>query len=145
PGRCLARATASAVPSTAAPASAPAIAAARPRCAARAAPATAPSAPANPACCTRSEVTRGTYRLCAPIKLRRMWVTSLGFQTDVALRVLEGAETADRGDYLVVRTPVNPDFYWGNFLLLRTWPEAGSADRWLTRFAAEFPAARHVA
>src|SRR5262249_24017897 len=39
----------------------------------------------------------------------------------------------------------NPDFYWGNFLLLRTWPEPGSADRWLARFAAEFPAARHVA
>jgi GNAT superfamily N-acetyltransferase len=74
-----------------------------------------------------------------------MRVTSLGFQTDVALRVLEGAETADRGDYLLVRTPDNPDFYWGNFLLLRTWPEAGSADRWLARFAAEFPAARHVA
>jgi GNAT superfamily N-acetyltransferase len=74
-----------------------------------------------------------------------MRVTSLGFQTDVALRVLEGAKTADRGDYLVVRTPDNPDFYWGNFLLLRTWPEAGSADRWLARFAAEFPAARHVA
>src|SRR6266480_1080855 len=32
-----------------------------------------------------------------------MRVTSLGFQTDLALRVLEGAEVTDRGDYLVVR------------------------------------------
>jgi hypothetical protein len=47
-----------------------------------------------------------------------MQVTSLGFQTDLALRVLEGAEITDRGDYLVVRTPDNPTFYWGNFLLL---------------------------
>jgi GNAT superfamily N-acetyltransferase len=74
-----------------------------------------------------------------------MRVTSLGFRTDVALRVLEGAETTDRGDYLVVRTRDNPDFYWGNFLLLGGWPAAGSAAGWLARFAAEFPAARHVA
>src|ERR1700745_4229136 len=74
-----------------------------------------------------------------------MRVTSLGFRTDVALRVLEGAQTTDRGGYLVVRTRDNPDFYWGNFLLLGAWPEPGSADGWLARFAAEFPAARHVA
>ena len=74
-----------------------------------------------------------------------MRVTSLGFRTDVALRVLEGAETTDRGDYLVVRTPDNPGFYWGNFLLLGAWPGPGTGDGWLARFAAEFPQARHVA
>jgi len=72
-------------------------------------------------------------------------VTSLGFRTDVALRVLEGAEVADRGDYLVVRTPENPDFWWGNFVLMSTPPGPGTASTWLARFAAEFPAARHVA
>ena len=71
-------------------------------------------------------------------------ITSLGFRTDVALRVLEGAEVTDRGDYLVVRSPDNPDFWWGNFLLLAGWPAPGTADRWLARFAAEFPLARHV-
>jgi hypothetical protein len=74
-----------------------------------------------------------------------MRVTSLGFRTDVALRVLEGAETTDRGDYLVVRTPGNPGFYWGNFLLLGAWPGPGTGDGWLARFAAEFPQAGHVA
>src|SRR5262249_13982983 len=74
-----------------------------------------------------------------------MRVTSLGFRTDVALRVLEGAQTTDRGDYLVIRTPGNPDFYWGNFLLLGAWPSPGSGNAWLARFAAEFPRARHVA
>ncbi len=74
-----------------------------------------------------------------------MRVTSLGFRTDVALRVLEGAEITDRGDYLVVRTPGNPGFYWGNFLLLGAWPGPGTGDGWLARFAAEFPQARHVA
>ena len=72
-------------------------------------------------------------------------ITSLGFRTDVALRVLEGAKVTDRGDYLVVRSPGQPDFWWGNFLLLACWPGAGTGDRWLARFAAEFPLARHVA
>ncbi len=74
-----------------------------------------------------------------------MRVTSLGFRTDVALRVLEGAEVADRGDYLVVRSPGHPDYWWGNFLLLGGWPAPGTGDRWLARFAAEFPLARHIA
>jgi ribosomal protein S18 acetylase RimI-like enzyme len=72
-------------------------------------------------------------------------ITSLGFRTDVALRVLEGAEVTGRGDCLVVRTPGHPDFWWGNFLLLARVPRPGEAAAWLARFAAEFPAARHVA
>jgi GNAT superfamily N-acetyltransferase len=71
-----------------------------------------------------------------------MQVMSLGFLTDVALRAAEGAEVADRGDCLVIRTPGNPGFWWGNFLLLGAWPAGGG---WLARFAAEFPRARHVA
>ena len=74
-----------------------------------------------------------------------MRVTSLGLATDVALRVLEGAEVSDRGGYLVVRSPDNPEFWWGNFLILPGRPEPGSAVAWLARFAAEFPRARHVA
>jgi ribosomal protein S18 acetylase RimI-like enzyme len=72
-------------------------------------------------------------------------ITSLGFRTDVALRVLEGAEVTDRGDCQVIRTPHNPDFWWGNFLLLAGVPGPGQGRHWLARFAAEFPAARHVA
>src|SRR5258707_2304195 len=74
-----------------------------------------------------------------------MRVTSLGFRTDLALRVLEGAEITDRGDYTVVRSPDNPTFWWGNFLLLAGWPEPGTGDGWLARFAAEFPQAEHLA
>ncbi len=73
-----------------------------------------------------------------------MRITSLGFRTDVALRVAEGAVVTDRGDYLVVRTPDNPDYWWGNFLLLAAWPGPGTGDAWLARFAAEFPRARHI-
>ena len=70
-------------------------------------------------------------------------LASLGFRTDVALRVAEGSEVTDRGGYLVIRSPGNPGFWWGNFLLLRAWPREG--DGWLDRFAAEFPHAGHVA
>jgi hypothetical protein len=70
-------------------------------------------------------------------------VKSLGFRTDLALRALEGAQISDRGDYLVVRSPDNPDYWWGNFLLIRDPPGTGGS--WLARFDAEFPAARHVA
>ena len=73
-----------------------------------------------------------------------MEVRSLGYRTDLAILELEGSEVADRGDHLVIRTPGNPDYWWGNFLLLREL-RPGSGERWLARFAAEFPGARHVA
>jgi ribosomal protein S18 acetylase RimI-like enzyme len=71
-------------------------------------------------------------------------VRALGFRTDLMIRKLEGSVVVDHGDYLVVRTPQNPAFWWGNFLLLAAAPQAGQARRWLAAFAAEFPAARHV-
>jgi GNAT superfamily N-acetyltransferase len=72
-------------------------------------------------------------------------VRSLGYRTDLAIRGFEGSQIEDRGDYLVVRSPQNPTYWWGNFLLLTAAPEAPEASRWLTRFATEFPAAQHVA
>ena len=60
-----------------------------------------------------------------------MRVTSLGYRTDLALRALEGGTETDRGDYLVVRNPALPDFWWGNFLLLAQPPQIGSAGHWL--------------
>jgi ribosomal protein S18 acetylase RimI-like enzyme len=72
-------------------------------------------------------------------------VRSLGYRTDLMLRRLAGANVLDRGDHLVVETPANPAFYWGNFLLLAEPPDRGSAGRWLDVFAAELPVAKHVA
>jgi ribosomal protein S18 acetylase RimI-like enzyme len=69
-------------------------------------------------------------------------VRSLGFATDLMIRRLAGSEIADRGDYLVVRTPRNPTFYWGNFVLVS--PEV-PAEEWLGLFAREFTGAGHVA
>jgi ribosomal protein S18 acetylase RimI-like enzyme len=72
-------------------------------------------------------------------------VSSLGFRTDLALLERAGSTVEDRGDHLVVRTPENPEFYWGNFLLLDHVPGAEHVEEWLDRFAETFPEARHRA
>ena len=72
-------------------------------------------------------------------------VISLGYRTDLMLRELEGSQISDHGDYLAIRSPANPDFWWGNFLLLAQPPGPGTAGQWLARFAAQFPDAGHVA
>jgi len=72
-------------------------------------------------------------------------VRSLGYRTDLMVRALEGASIEDRGDYLVIRTPGNPTYWWGNFLLLPGAQRPGEADAWLATFATEFPHARHIA
>jgi predicted GNAT family acetyltransferase len=71
-------------------------------------------------------------------------VRSLGYRTDLAILALEGSQVTDRGDCLVIRTPRNPNYWWGNFLLLRDLKPGSGAD-WMARFAAEFPGARHMA
>lgn len=73
-----------------------------------------------------------------------MEVRSLGYRTDLAILALEGSQVTDRGDHLVIRTPGNPGFWWGNFMLLGDL-KPGSGCGWLARFAAEFPDARHIA
>ncbi len=72
-----------------------------------------------------------------------MHLDSLGLRTDLALLRFGGSEISDRGDHLVIRSPHNPDHWWGNFLLLRSAPDATAVDSWLDRFAAAFPAASH--
>ena len=74
-----------------------------------------------------------------------MHVSSLAFRTDLALLRLGGSLVEDRADCLVVRTPANPTFWWGNFLLLPAVPPAADVDGWLGRFSSEFPVAAHVA
>ena len=70
---------------------------------------------------------------------------SLGWATDVAVLEHTGSTVDDRGDHLVVRTPHNPTFHWGNCVLV-TDPEAlDDAERWMHVFRTAFPAADWVA
>ena len=61
---------------------------------------------------------------------------SLGWRTDLIFARFDG-KVAPRSDHLVIRTPPNPTFWWGNFLLFDHAPRAGDAARWLARFADE--------
>jgi len=72
-------------------------------------------------------------------------LVSLGFLTDLALLRLGGTHVDDRGDFLVVRSPHNPTYWWGNFLLLGPVPAPEDSQRWLDQFARAFPQAGHVA
>lgn len=74
-----------------------------------------------------------------------MQLRSLGYRTDLALLQLGGSVVEDRGTHLVVRTPANPTFHWGNYLLLAQPPEPGEADHWVRTFEREFPEAQHRA
>jgi len=70
---------------------------------------------------------------------------SLAWRTDLIFPRFDG-EILDRGRYLVIRTPSNPTFYWGNFLLFDRPPAPGDDERWPRLFAEEIgapPRVRH--
>ena len=74
-----------------------------------------------------------------------MAIASLGYRTDLMLLGLQGSVIEQRVGYQVIRTPANPTFHWGNFVLLDRPPAPGTVSSWTTTFAREFPAAEHVA
>ena len=61
------------------------------------------------------------------------------------VRERSSSSVTDHGDHLVVRTPTNPSFWWGNFILVAGPPAPGDATRWRALFASEFPHADHCA
>jgi ribosomal protein S18 acetylase RimI-like enzyme len=63
-------------------------------------------------------------------------VRSLGYRTDLIFNAFEG-QVIDHGDHLSIRTPSNPSFYWGNYLLFKGPPQAGDYERWRALFARE--------
>ena len=77
-----------------------------------------------------------------------MHVTTLGLATDLMLARWT-SEVHDRGAYLVVRTPREPDFWMGNALVVPAPGESDDAGMWLARwqgvFEREHPGAAHRA
>lgn len=68
-----------------------------------------------------------------------MWdLRSLLFRTDLFLTSFDG-EVLDRGRYVVVRTPTNPGYHWGNFLLYPEPPDAAAPRAWRDDHARELP------
>ena len=71
---------------------------------------------------------------------------SLGWATDLAV-LAPSATFEARDGHLVVRTPGNPGYYWGNFLLFPAAPGPGDLARWEAAFTAAFghePRVRHT-
>ncbi len=71
-------------------------------------------------------------------------IHSLGYKTDLFFRGFEG-EVLEREQYTVIRTPKNPTFRWGNFLLFKHAPSKADLEPWLAAFALEHPNAPHIA
>ena len=73
---------------------------------------------------------------------------SLGWQSHL-LACRFGAEITERDDCIVLRSPGNPSYYWGNCLILPAAPRDEELTYWLARFAEEItsrqPASKHVA
>ncbi len=65
-----------------------------------------------------------------------MHVQSLGYRTDLIFPRFDG-QIIDRGNYLVILTPTNPNFYWGNFILFSTPPQTGDLEKWKAIFSRE--------
>jgi RimJ/RimL family protein N-acetyltransferase len=78
------------------------------------------------------------------------WLDQLsqGWRTDLIFPRLD-AQVVARPGYLLVRTPHNPTFWWGNFLLFDHAPVQGEGAQWLARFDAEIASrqceSRHLA
>jgi GNAT superfamily N-acetyltransferase len=73
-------------------------------------------------------------------------IRSLALQTELALAATRGTVT-DRGDYIVVETPDDPGYYYGNLLVLPAAPQVGEVAYWTRRFADELgkkPGIEHV-
>lgn len=70
---------------------------------------------------------------------------SLGPYTDLAVLRLSGSAIDTRDDHLIVRTPANPDFHWGNCLHVTDPDRVDDPERWVAAFRQEFPDARHRA
>jgi len=67
-----------------------------------------------------------------------------GWATDLAILEHTGSVVEERADHLVVRTPTNPGFHWGNFVLVTDEDTVDDADRWVGVFAEAFPDASWV-
>jgi ribosomal protein S18 acetylase RimI-like enzyme len=69
----------------------------------------------------------------------------LGWHTDLAVLRLTGSTIDERPDHLLVRTPGNPLYHWGNFVLVTDPGRVDEPQRWLELFEEEFPGAAHRA
>jgi GNAT superfamily N-acetyltransferase len=67
----------------------------------------------------------------------------LGWSTDFAVLALGGSTIEEHADHVLVRTPANPTYHWGNFVLVTS--ATRTPDEWVALFDEYFPASLHRA
>lgn len=70
-------------------------------------------------------------------------IRTLGLRTDLAIES-DRSVVEEHDGYLAVRTPSNPGYYFGNFLLFEDGPRAADQTRWPQVFEENFAADPHV-
>lgn len=68
-----------------------------------------------------------------------------GWATDLAILEHSGSIVEELGDHMVIRSPKNPDFHWGNCLFVTDEDRVNDAAAWVTTFRDAFPEADWVA
>lgn len=69
----------------------------------------------------------------------------LGWATDLAVLEHTGSLVDEYRDHLVVRTPGNPEFHWGNCIFVTDPGAVDDADRWVAAFHGAIPGANWIA
>lgn len=69
----------------------------------------------------------------------------LGWRTDLEVLRRAGSQITDSADHIVVRTPDNPGYYWGNFVYIRDPATAADPAACLALMRRSIPGASHVA
>ncbi|MCB0413754.1 MAG: GNAT family N-acetyltransferase [Bdellovibrionales bacterium] len=68
---------------------------------------------------------------------KRMKIHSLGRRTDfIFARFLGSVEY--KGNHVLVKTPSNPDYHWGNYIIFNRAPKVGDLTEWKALFNKEF-------
>lgn len=67
-----------------------------------------------------------------------------GWETDLAVLRHTGSLLDDRGDHVLVRSPHNPTFHWGNLVFVTDGEAVDDAQRWVAVFHEAFPEAGWV-
>lgn len=70
---------------------------------------------------------------------------SPGWATDLAILEHSGSIIEDRGDHLLIRSPSNPDYHWGNCLFVTEGSAVNDATGWVAEFQSAFPEADWIA
>lgn len=66
-----------------------------------------------------------------------MELKSLGLTTELIFMDKECSVT-DKGHYTVIKTPSNPSYFWGNYIVFNSAPKAGDFNKWHNIFDEEF-------